>query len=109
MLRLVTSLSLALIGTQASAEIQHAPFLVAGLGLAACQEWTAARQAQTAAAYEQWMIGFVSGVSAASPGMAPLFRVDAGAVEQWVDGYCQFHPLDKVAAAGAAFVEAHPR
>jgi len=109
MLRIVAALGFALIGATASAEIPRTPFLVAGLGLAPCQDWTAARGAQTAAPYEQWVIGFVSGVSAASPGMAPLFRVDAGAVENWVDGYCQFHPLDKVATASAAFVDAHPR
>jgi hypothetical protein len=54
-------------------------------------------------------MGFVSGVSAMSEGMAPLFRVDATTVEGWVDSYCLEHPRDRIAAAAAAFVTAHPR
>ncbi len=71
----------------AEAQIQRTPFLVAGVGLAPCEAWTEARQGRTADAYEQWVMGFVSGVSAVSEGMAPLFRMDAGTVEGWVDSY----------------------
>jgi hypothetical protein len=93
----------------ADAQIQRTPFLVAGAGLAPCEAWTEARQGRTADAYEQWVIGFVSGVSAVSEGMAPLFRVDAGTVGRWVDGYCLAHPGDRIATAAAAFITAHPR
>jgi hypothetical protein len=91
------------------AQIQRTPFLVAGVGLAPCEAWTEARQGRTADAYEQWVMGFVSGVSAVSEGMAPLFRVDAGTVEGWVDSYCLDHARDRIATAAAAFVTAHPR
>ncbi len=93
----------------AAAQIQRTPFLVAGMGLAPCEVWTEARQGRAANAYEQWVMGFVSGVSAMSEGMAPLFRVDATTVEGWVDSYCLEHPRDRIAAAAAAFVTAHPR
>ena len=91
------------------AQIQRTPFLVAGVGLAPCEAWTEARQGRTANAYEQWVMGFVSGVSAVSEGMSPLFRVDVGTVEGWVDSYCRDHPQDRIATAAAAFVTAHPR
>ena len=93
----------------AAAQIQRTPFLVAGMGLAPCEAWTEARRGRAANGYEQWVMGFVSGVSAMSEGMAPLFRVDATTVEGWVDSYCLEHPRDRIATAAAAFVTAHPR
>ena len=93
----------------AAAQIQRTPFLVAGAGLAPCEAWTEARQGRTANAYEQWVMGFVSGVSAVSEGMAPLLRVDARTVEGWVDSYCLDHSRYTIATAAAAFVTAHPR
>ena len=93
----------------AAAQIQRTPFLVAGIGLAPCEVWTEARQGRAANAYEQWVMGFVSGVSAMSEGMAPLFRVDATTVEGWVDSYCRIIRETGLLTAAAAFVTAHPR
>ncbi len=109
LLGLMTLIAAALASGQTWAQIQGSPFLVVGAGLAPCEAWVEARRDRTAVAFEQWVLGFVSGVSAASPGIAPLFRTDGQTVAGWVDNYCLEHPRETIATAGAAFVSAHPR
>jgi hypothetical protein len=62
-------------------------------------------------AYEQWILGFLSGIGStgSSYGLNPLNGItDANAVWGWMDNYCREHPLDNIAAAGEAFLKAHP-
>ena len=86
------------------------PYLTTGPN--SCVAWTAARRAGEAEAlsYEQWILGFLSGVGfAGNPsGFNPLNGVAALAVLAWVDDYCQAHPLDELATAGAEFAFTHP-
>jgi hypothetical protein len=82
-----------------------------GSGTNSCGTWTAYRRERQASLFEQWILGFLSGVGYQGTGVGvdPLNGVDAGAVWAWMDNYCQAHPLDDVAEAGAAFVTTHPR
>jgi hypothetical protein len=61
--------------------------------------------------YQQWIVGYLSGVASATSqaGMDPLHGTDAEGVWAWIDNYCQAHPLDLMIDAGTAFVVAHPR
>ncbi len=58
---------------------------------------------------QSWILGFLSGVGYAERGKDPLHGTDVEGVSAWMDNYCQVHPLNDVADAGAAFVAAHPR
>ena len=58
-----------------------------------------------------WVMGFLSGVGSmkATTSLDPLKGMDQEGVSAWVDNYCHKHPLDTIATAGSAFVNAHPR
>jgi hypothetical protein len=87
-----------------------------GLGWGACGTWTARRTARHAdpAPYEQWVLGYLSGVAAGSAALDPPKRlnplngVDAQAVSAWMDNYCRAHPLVTIFYAANAFVREHP-
>jgi hypothetical protein len=82
-----------------------------GLGTSSCGTWTAMRQNRQAFGFEQWILGYLSGVSflGGPSGIIPLDGVDAEAVLGWIDNYCRAHPLAVIAQAGAVFVAEHPR
>jgi hypothetical protein len=81
-----------------------------GMGMWPCRMWTAAQHDGQASEVEQWIVGFLTGVGwmGFSTGVDPWKGMDAPAVWGWVDNYCLAHPLDNVAKAGEAFVDAHP-
>lgn len=81
-----------------------------GLGFASCGDWTEGRRLRQSGSMEQWSLGFLSGVGAASQGrLNPLHGTDALAVIAWIDNYCSAHPLSQVMEGAEAFVRAHPR
>jgi hypothetical protein len=86
-----------------------------GLGGSSCGTWTATRHERASGrswGYEQWILGFLSGVGWEGGGKRdnPLKGVvDLEAVLAWTDNYCQVHSLDRILDAGTAFVAAHPR
>lgn len=82
---------------------------VIGQGVATCGRWSAVRKEGTGFGYEQWVVGYLSGVTAATAGKVnPLNNVDADGVWAWFDNYCQRHPLDTIASAAFVFSVAHP-
>ena len=84
--------------------------MIGGLGMGSCGTWTKVRHDHLAFAYEQWGLGYLSGVGDVHVAkLDPLQGTDADGVWAWVDNYCQGHPLDKIVWAGEAFVKAHPR
>lgn len=108
-------LLLAIFGTAiwvGSAEAQQPPqtYNMIGVGAVSCGTWMAARRDRMAVVFEQWILGFLSGAGAvgADRGIDPANRMDGDAVRAWVDDYCHAHPLDNLAAAGGAFLRAHP-
>ena len=80
-----------------------------GLGNQDCGTWTTNNPAKGGLGlfYQQWVFGFLSGASQANPDRDPLKGVDASAIMQWLDDYCQHNPNVPLAAAAAAFVQAH--
>jgi hypothetical protein len=87
---------------------QAADYNLIGAGVALCDTWTASRHDHQATAYEQWVLGFLSGVGSAGRSN-PLRGQDANAVWSWVDGYCQQYPFQAISDAALAFRAAHPR
>lgn len=74
-----------------------------------CATWTANPPASGGLGlfYEQWVLGFLSGVSYAHPDHDPLNGMDAWVVRGWVDNYCHANPAANMADAATAFVRAH--
>ena len=81
-----------------------------GAGTLPCGRWTFVRRDRTGVGYEQWVLGFLSGISYAgeAAGDNPVNGVDGETVWAWIDTYCQAHPLETIATASAAFVRARP-
>jgi hypothetical protein len=89
---------------------RHSVFSARGAGTSLCEEWTTARADHSAQGYEQWVLGFLSGISYMGLGeLNPARAADANGVWSWTDTYCQVHPDHDIAKAATAFVTAHPR
>lgn len=89
---------------------QHSVFSARGAGTSLCEEWTTARADHSAQGYEQWVLGFLSGISYMGLGeLNPARAADADGIWSWTDTYCQVHPDQDIAKAATAFVAAHPR
>jgi hypothetical protein len=88
----------------------HGGFGTVGVGSASCATWTTVRQSHSASDYEQWILGFLSGVSHMALGeLSPARAMDAEGIWSWTDGYCQAHAEHDIARAASAFMAAHPR
>jgi hypothetical protein len=100
MLRFLLPSALAVALLTGSAET--ADFNGARRGLSSC--------GQTAGVYEQWVIGFLSGIGYEGIGQGDdtLAGVDANGVWTWVDNYCRAHPLDQIVTAAKAFDRVAP-
>ena len=89
-----------------------ADYSALGTGNSSCGTWMTQRHAAHSGsrpAYEQWVLGFLSGIGYTRENDAdPLNGVDAFGVWAWIDNYCQTHPIDHIADAAAAFYHAHP-
>jgi hypothetical protein len=84
-------------------------YTVAGLGTASCGTWTAARRDRNAWGFEQWALGFLSGIGYAGAAQDdPLYGTDADGVWGWFDNYCRAHPVVTLSNAAKAFDQAHP-
>jgi hypothetical protein len=85
-------------------------FSARGAGISLCGEWTTARANHSAQGYEQWVLGFLSGISYMGLGeLNPARAADADGIWSWTDTYCRFHPDHDIAKAATAFVATHPR
>ena len=80
-----------------------------GLGNQTCEAWTAnpVSGGGLGLLYQQWIFGFLSGVSFADPDHDPLKDMDAAAVMTWLDKYCQDNAAARLADAAVAFARAH--
>jgi hypothetical protein len=74
---------------------------VIGVGaVSSCGTWETARSSGYSFGYEQWVVGFLSGVAMAS-GNDFLSGTDADGIWKWIDRYCAAHPLDMIATAAS--------
>ncbi len=89
---------------------RHSVFSARGAGTSLCEEWTTARANHSAQGYEQWVLGFLSGISYMGLGeLNPARAADADGIWSWTDTYCHVHPDHDIANAATAFIAAHPR
>jgi hypothetical protein len=82
---------------------------IIGLGNQTCATWTANPSAtsEVGQLYQQWALGFLSGVSFANANNDPLSKQDAATVTSWLDDYCRDDATAHLADAAIAFVRAH--
>lgn len=72
--------------------------LIMGAGTESCGTWVQARQGRgpvpfgTQSLFVEWAEGYLSAVELWSP-PKPTDGLDPGALETWLDNYCQTHPL----------------
>ncbi len=61
-----------------------------------CGSWVSHRRAPRPmlAQYEQWVLGFVSGIAVTQMSTDFLKGLDPAAVYGWLDNYCRAHPLE---------------
>jgi hypothetical protein len=103
--RTILTASLLMIGCADAFADSH----IVGLGNQTCGTWTANPTAAggVGVLYQQWLFGFVSGVSVADPSHDPLSNLDVAAITLWFDDYCRNNPAARLADAATAFVRAH--
>jgi len=108
--RIKHTLVLLILAVFAVAPSSAQEYTAIGLGNSSCGSWTAARRDKVALPYQQWVIGFLSGIGYAKPyaGLDPLKGLDGNAVYAWVDNYCGANPLNDISVAGNSFIWAHP-
>ena|SRR5215472_5496397 len=82
-----------------------------GLGGQRCGAWTADNSATGGGGvgllYQQWIFGFLSGVSYADQAHDPLKGMDTPTVMNWLDNYCQDNSAERLMDAAIAFARAH--
>jgi hypothetical protein len=101
--RTILTASLVICSVEASAE-SH----MIGLGNQTCATWTANPPiGGVGLLYQQWALGFLSGVSYADPDHDPLSGVDAAVVTNWFNDYCRDNAEARLVDAAVAFVRAH--
>lgn len=104
------SLLAALVAATVMVPDHAAGYAVLGSGTMPCDAWSAARATPGAAMYEQWVVGFLSGIGSMVLGeLDPLRGLDATAVNGWMDKYCREHPRETIEAAARVFIQEHPR
>lgn len=90
--------------------VAQKPVNIAGLGMGSCGTWTEARRLNKSEGFEQWTLGFLTGVAAGAGGkFNPLNGIDAHGAIAWIDNYCSSHPLEPISDAAQHFILAHPR
>lgn len=102
--RAILTASLMICSARAFGESQ-----MVGLGNQICATWTANPLVTGGVGllYQQWIFGFLSGVSVADPNHNPLSNLDAATITQWFDDYCRDNSTVRLVDAATAFVRAH--
>src|SRR5215472_17482129 len=108
----VTILPLAFLVTGAPGALAQSH--MAGRGGQSCGAWTAnspsADLSGIGVLYQQWVLGFLSGVGRTDPKQDPFTTVPGSDVTGWLDTYCRDHPGARIVDAASAFAhEHHPR
>jgi hypothetical protein len=81
-----------------------------GLGNQRCGAWVENNPSTSGGVgllYQQWVFGFLSGVSYADSDHDPLKGTDAGAVTKWFDDHCRDDTAARLVDVAIAFIRAH--
>ena len=93
-----------------AAKASSDPVPMAGLGGQECGAWTGTNAGTTPSRigllYQQWVLGFLSGVVFTDRGHWPDGVVTA-VVNSWMNEFCLENPTTKIADAAIAFAKAH--
>jgi hypothetical protein len=73
-----------------------------GMGAASCGGWLDERRHPDWHAGQQWVLGFVAGVTD-STGFDPMAKTDSQGIWAWIDRYCSEHPTKSIVNAAEAF------
>ncbi len=92
----------------------HSQKAIMGAGIRTCGDWLQYRSNNPAMAYQlfAWIDGYISGFNIASPdsdfltAAANSNGLNSNALNAWVDNYCRSKPLDVIAAAATALMQA---
>lgn len=99
------SFALALVLAMQPAPSAAEGMITIGIGGDSCRKWTQAKAAKAGdrIVYEQWLLGFVTGLDFANQGLGSPVRVsvsdDPNDLIGFIDDYCAKNPLEKVATA----------
>ena len=80
-----------------------------GLGNQRCGAWIENNPSTSGGVgllYQQWVFGFLSGVSYADPDHDPLKGTDVGTVTRWFDDHCRDDTAARLIDVAIAFVRA---
>lgn len=97
-----TILALGLIAWSASAENWDGNGMIYGAGIGTCGSWTAERKSGEWLQKGQWILGYISAISATT--LHPMQKSDGNAFAAWIDNYCSNYPLKQLYDAVQALV-----
>jgi hypothetical protein len=109
---IAAAIALAAITAPSGAHAQYKGIM--GAGTRSCGDWLQYRSNNPAAAYQPsaWIDGYISGFNVASPdsdfltAAANSNGLNSNALNAWVDNYCRSKPLDVIATAATALMQA---
>jgi len=85
----------------------------AGLGSQTCGAWTANSPTRAGGGigllYQQWVFGFLSGISFADPEHDPFQGLEAGDLDRWMDDFCAKNSTSRIVDAAIGFVRERRR
>jgi hypothetical protein len=86
----------------ASAASSSGEFTVLSVGNNSCGSWTQARRSNTAAGFEGWVLGYLTGFNEFSPGGDDITAgTDHAGIFAALDKFCLEKPMETVARASA--------
>ena len=98
---------MAAVVSSALAAPSHAPSTILGNGAYSCGTWTADRRdgGEVWDTDRSWLAGYLSGYSVFGGSITNVIEgLDRDARAQWVDNYCDAHPLDPIYTAADALI-----
>jgi len=85
-------------------------YVIFGAGSRPCGSWLQARSQALpdSAILQSWVLGYITSINAnlLSVSQDVTGGVEPDALYSWIDNYCASHPLDSVARAASAMVDA---
>ncbi|HAT36798.1 MAG TPA: hypothetical protein DCS82_13870 [Rhodospirillaceae bacterium] len=102
MRRLLIIFALGAFVGSASAADKQGRYLVVGDGAEGCSLWTDERKKSSprSRALESWLLGYITATNVWRPDTADVAGgLEAPALFEWTDNYCQEHPKSRIAEA----------
>jgi hypothetical protein len=101
--RIFAGLAFALTAAGAEAENWDGNRMIYGAGTTTCGSWTAERKSNDWYPKGQWMLGYITAISATTE--RPMQQSESLAFAAWVDNYCAKYPLKQLYEAVQELVQ----